>query len=99
MRREWFFLLMMTWAGSAAAEQLSIDQAVREALGNNPLIQQEAANRQAAHYGEKEARSAFFPRLTTAYSYRNLTDAPFVEHQREPGHNQTAVTSTTGKSA
>ncbi|BBO72119.1 transporter [Desulfosarcina alkanivorans] len=78
MQRQLIFLLMMTWAGSAAAEVLSIDQAVREALGNSPLIRQEAADRQAAHYAEKEARAAFFPSLTTAYSYRNLADAPFV---------------------
>jgi outer membrane protein len=70
--------LMMAWAANAGAEPLTIDQAVREALVNSPLIQQEAANRQAAIYGEKEARTAFFPRLATAYSYQSLADAPFV---------------------
>jgi outer membrane protein len=81
MQRLWIFLLLMamtTWTRSAGAEQLTIDQAVREALENNPLIQQTVASREAAQYGQKESLTAFFPRLSAAYSYQSLAEAPFV---------------------
>ncbi|MFO7716315.1 TolC family protein [Desulfosarcina sp.] len=60
------------------ATPLTIDDAVREALENNPLIRQEVAYRQAATFGEKEARADFFPRLSAAYTYQNLAESPFV---------------------
>ena len=65
-----------------AAGALTIDEAVREALANNPLIHQDLAYRQAAEFGEREARANFFPRLSAAYNFQNLADAPFVQHQR-----------------
>lgn len=61
-----------------AAGALTIDEAVREALANNPLIHQDLAYRQAAEFGEREARADFLPRLSAAYQFQNLADAPFV---------------------
>ncbi len=61
-----------------AAAPLTIDDAVREALANNPQIHQGVAYRQAAAFGEKEARADFLPRLSAAYNFQNLGEAPFV---------------------
>jgi outer membrane protein len=61
-----------------AAAPLTIDEAVREALLNNPQIHEQAAYREAAALGEKAARADFLPRLSAAYAYQNLTESPFV---------------------
>ena len=61
-----------------AAAPLTIDEAVREALLNNPQIHEQAAYREAAALGEEAARADFFPRLSAAYAYQNLAESPFV---------------------
>jgi outer membrane protein TolC len=69
------FIIGVNFSTAAA---LTVDEAVQEALANNPLIHQRAAYCQAAVFGEKEARADFFPRLSAAYTYQNLAESPFV---------------------
>ena len=76
--------ILLTGINSLAAEPLSINAAVREALQNNPRIREAAAYREAAIFGEKEARADFFPSLSAAYSYQNLAESPFVNIYGNP---------------
>lgn len=71
-------IVLLAGVSVGAAAPMTIDEAVREAMDNNPLIHQDEAYRQAAAFGEREARSDFFPRLSAAYSYQNLAESPFV---------------------
>ena len=78
MQRLWIIIVLLASVSVGAAAPLTIDEAVREAMENNPLVHQDEAYRQAAAFGEREARSDFFPRLSAAYTYQNLAESPFV---------------------
>ncbi|HSO19544.1 MAG TPA: TolC family protein [Desulfosarcina sp.] len=92
--------IMMIRSIGLAAEPLTIDMAVREALQNNPRIHEAQAYREAAVFGEKEARADFLPRFSAAYSYQNLAEPPFVNiygnqvitNSRDQHHWEAAVT-------
>ncbi len=71
-------ILLFSINAAQAAAPLTIAEAVDEALQNNPQIHEKAASREAAEMGAKAARAEYFPRLSAAYSYRNLNDSPFV---------------------
>ncbi len=93
-------IVLLAGVSVGAAASLTIDEAVREAMDNNPLIHQNEAYRQAAAFGEREARSDFFPRLSAAYTYQNLAESPFVNiygnqaitNSRDQHHWEVAVT-------
>lgn len=70
--------MLLACVNVCAAAPMTVGEAVREALEKNPLIHQGEAYRQAAAFGEKEARADFFPRLFAAYTYRNVAESPFV---------------------
>jgi len=70
--------ILLVTAGPALARELTLDQAVDEALANNQAIAEASAYRQAAAYGEAGARAAFFPKLAAAYTYTNLAENPYV---------------------
>ena len=79
MRRISVIIIMLLISVNVSmAAPLTIDDAVREALENNPLIQRDMDYRQAAAFGEREARADFFPRLSSAYTYQNLAEPPYV---------------------
>lgn len=79
MQRLWVIIIvLLAGVGVGAAAPLTIDEAVREAMENNPLIRQDDAYRQAAAFGERAARSDYFPKLSAAYAYQNLAESPFV---------------------
>ena len=79
MQRLWVILVMLLVSVNlCTAAPLTIDDAVRETLENNPTIQQGVAYQQAATFGEKAARADFFPRLSAAYTYQKLNESPFV---------------------
>jgi len=61
-----------------AAQEITLDQAVAEALRNNPQIGGAAAARDAAAAGVDETRADYFPKMAAAYSYRALADDPYV---------------------
>jgi outer membrane protein TolC len=101
MQRRWIIIgILLLGVNVGKAASLTIDQAVREALDNNPLIRQGQADRQAASFGEKEARADFFPRFSAAYTYQNLAESPFVTimgnpvvtNSREQHHWEVALT-------
>ncbi len=76
-------VMLSLWAvlltnGSVAAEEITLDQAVAEALKNNPQIAEVAAIRDAAVAGAQEARADYFPKAAAAYGYRTLSQAPYV---------------------
>ena len=99
MQRLWVIIIVLL-ASVGAAAPLTIEEAVREALENNPLIHQDEAYRQAAAFGEREARSDFFPKLSAAYTYQNLAESPFVNiygnqvitNSRDQHHWEVALT-------
>ena len=101
MQRLWVIIIVLLASASVgAAAPLTIEEAVREALENNPLIHQDEAYRQAAAFGEREARSDFFPKLSAAYTYQNLAESPFVNiygnqvitNSRDQHHWEVALT-------
>ena len=101
MQRLWVIIIvLLASVNVGAAAPLTIDDAVREALANNPLIHQDSAYLQAAAFGEKEARADFFPRLSAAYTYQNLAESPFVNiygnqvitNSRDQHHWEVALT-------
>ncbi len=101
MRHIWFAIIIsLAAANSRAAAPLTIDQAVGEALANNPQIHAQKAYRQAAVFDEKAARSEFLPKLTAAYAYQSLAESPYVNiygnqvitNSRDQHHWEVAVT-------
>ena len=100
MQRLWIIIVLMASVSVGWAAPLTIDEAVREAMQNNPLIHREKAYRQAAAFGEREARSDFFPKLSAAYTYQNLAESPFVNiygnqvitNSRDQHHWEVALT-------
>jgi outer membrane protein len=85
MQRIWITIVMiLIGVNVSIAAPATIDDAVREALENNPLIRQDMAYRQASVFGEREARADFFPRLSAAYTYQNLAESPFVNLMGNP---------------
>jgi len=79
MRYTWLTIIALLFGTHAwAAAPLTIDEAVREALEKSPRIHEQIAYRDAAALGRKAARADFFPRLSGAYAYHNLSESPFV---------------------
>ena len=64
--------------GPAAAEEISLDQAVAEALKNNPQMGEAEAVQEAAAAGVRETRADYFPKATAAYRYQTLAEDPYV---------------------
>ncbi len=100
MQRLWIIIVLLASVSAGWAAPLTIDEAVREALENNPLIHQDEAYRQAAAFGEREVRSDFFPKLSAAYTYQSLAESPFVNiygnqvitNSRDQHHWEVALT-------
>lgn len=85
MQTLWIIIVMFLLSVNVCtAAPLTIGEAVREAMQNNPLIHQQLAYRQAATFDEKVARADFFPRLSAAYAYQNLAESPFVNISGHP---------------
>ncbi|MFH1980998.1 MAG: TolC family protein [Pseudomonadota bacterium] len=64
--------------GVAAAEEITLDEAVAEALMNNPQMAQAEAVRNAAAAGTDETRADYFPKASAAYSYQRFAEDPYV---------------------
>ena len=85
MRYTWLTIITLLFGIHAwAAAPLTIDEAVREALEKNPRVHEQIAYRDAAALGRKAARADFFPRLSGAYAYHNLSESPFVNINGNP---------------
>ncbi len=67
------------------AEMLDLKTSLKMALKNNLLIQEKLAQIKAAKEGVKVARSQFFPKLETSYSYTRLKDSPYAIFKEMPG--------------
>ncbi len=79
MRYTWLTIIILLFGIDGwATAPLTIDEAVRLALQNNPQIHEQMAYREAATMGERSTRTDFFPRLSAAYAYQSLAEAPFV---------------------
>ncbi|MBU2488875.1 MAG: TolC family protein [Proteobacteria bacterium] len=89
MRNMILALVCLLAAGGAAAQGLTLDQAVEEALANNPAMHSAQARQEAALSGATAARAGFLPSLSAQYRYQTLADDPFM---RVLGH-QTIVNS------
>ncbi len=65
-------------AQQAAPVQLTVDQAISQALANQPLIQQAEAAVEAARARVGEANSSYFPFVSGNASYNRLSDQSFA---------------------
>jgi len=57
---------------------LTLDQAIQEAIHNNRAIRQAIEEEEAAVQGEKTARAELLPRLSTTYTYSHSKNPPFA---------------------
>ncbi len=77
MKRAAIGCLIMAWASAATAGNLNLDQAVENALRNNPSVR-EAENRGlSADENLKSRRADFLPKASANYSLMYLDDAPY----------------------
>ena len=99
-----FILLLLFCLGAAAAadettpgpvtpetiapEPITIDQAVFEALENNPLMTEASENMAADEEGVKSARADLLPGITAGYGYTALKEKPIMK--TETGAQQIA---------
>lgn len=72
-----FFLLLPNSSSGEAAKRLSLEASVQLALDKSLLLQavQEGVREAEAH--KNEAESAFFPQISTSYSFTRLNAPPF----------------------
>ena len=58
------FLVSLCWPGIIRAEQVTLQEALQAALANRPLVQAQAAEREAAAANQAAASSRYLPRLS-----------------------------------
>ena len=70
-----FLLLPLPWSPPAFSEPLTLAQAVEEALGRHPSLEESTARVEQAREALREARASFFPHLSASVEYLR-GDAP-----------------------
>ncbi len=75
-----FMLVASPLLGVAKADEapLTLDQALKMALANNPAVLKAAADLAATEQSAKAARADRLPKLSTSYSYATLADSPYA---------------------
>ncbi|MBW2029401.1 MAG: TolC family protein [Deltaproteobacteria bacterium] len=73
-----FSLCALPCKAQERVKELTLEEAIEEAIQNNSLIRQAIEQERAAVEGEKSARADLFPTLSTSYSYTRLKNAPFT---------------------
>ena len=77
----WTSIVVMLALGLADAQEdivnLTLGQAIQEAIHNNRAIKQAIEEEEAAVQGEKTARAELLPKLSTTYTYSHLRNPPF----------------------
>jgi outer membrane protein len=73
-------LCMMTGAAKAQEQKkpLTLEQSIAIALDRNPLFHSAQEEIKRTNFLQKEARSDFFPKLTTGYNFTQLNEPPYV---------------------
>lgn len=71
------FLPMGAALAGAQSQALTVDQAVAQALANQPLIQQAQAAVEAARARVGEAQASYYPFVSGSASYNRLSDQSF----------------------
>ena len=74
--------LLVTGAVGNAAAPLCLEEAVRMARQNNPLIREAKARSQASVAEHQAMRADLFPKAAVGYSYARLKETPFMYFTR-----------------
>ncbi|MDL1955557.1 MAG: TolC family protein [Candidatus Desulfofervidus auxilii] len=78
-------LILILFSINVQAETLNLKKSIELALKNNLLIQEKLAQIKAATESVKVAKSEFFPKLQTSYSYTRLGEEPYMIAKNVPG--------------
>ena len=76
----WFCLCCQAVASTASTAQpapFTLQEAISQALANNPGLKESEAALESSKAQHDEARADFLPRLSTQYSYTRLADQPY----------------------